>query len=296
MRVGTFCKIMRSSTRTSLRKFASLINMPHSTIAAIESGWLPPNPTTVFSLLDYLSIYDTPKTHSLTKYVGAIFLKEYAFRLYADNPFCPISWCSSGILKAFLDSEYSPQDSSWPESFVKQILPEQLVPEGNDPKREVDFTICSYLWSLIRNDTLKYSCLSIETKFKLIVWFAKEMHFIKPEDTRRHYLTQPPSRIKKILDSFPPVVSQVPWTFGHFRELISERLPSRIPEPFSALDIILTIGERVELNPLNPGEITVHLTSHTQKRKKVTCFYPPSVTIPEVYFSEPLLQIEEMSI
>jgi len=41
------------------------------------------------------------------------------------------------------------------------------------------------------------STLSIETKFKLIVLLAKKMDFIKPEDARHHYLTQPPQRIKK---------------------------------------------------------------------------------------------------
>lgn len=295
MRVGTFCKILRNSSNLPLRKFATLINLPHSSIAALESGWLPPTTNTIAALLNYLSLNEPKKFHCLAQYIGNCFLKEYAFRLSADNPFYPISWCSLGVLKAFLDSKYTHKDPSWPGDFIRIILPERLLPSENDPKKEVDLIMYSYLWSLINDDIFEYSALTTETKFKIIVWLSKEMRFLKPGEAYLDRLTQPPPRIKKILDSLPPRFARVAWTFGHFIELITQDQPDRVPDAIGALDVILLLCDRVELNPLNPGEITAYLTSHTKKQKKVISYYPPQVSIPEVFYSEPYLQIEDIS-
>ncbi|MBF7082657.1 helix-turn-helix transcriptional regulator [Desulfallas sp. Bu1-1] len=295
MRIGTFCKILRNADNLTLRKFAAFTHLPHSSIAALESGWLPPAGNTVTALLDYLSYNEPQKFHTLAQYVGICFLKEYAFRLYADNPFCPISWCSVGVLKAFLDSKYTSENSLWPVNFASYILPENLLPSINDSKRENDFIVYSYLWTLISNDILKYSMLTTETKFKILVWLVKDMSFLKPEETYPNRLTQPPQRIKKILDTLPPRLAHVARTFDHFLHLIAQDPPNRVPNSLSSLDIILLLCERVELNPLNPGEITAYLTSHTKKSKKVVCFYPPPVSIPEVFYEEPFLKIEETS-
>ncbi|MCS5696935.1 helix-turn-helix domain-containing protein [Desulfofundulus thermocisternus] len=276
MRIGTVCKILRNSNNLPLRKFAKLTGLPHSSIAALESGWLTPTANTVTALLNYLSLNESEKFSCLAQYIGKCFLQEYALRLLADNPFFSVSQCSLEVLRAFLDSEYTLEDPFWQGDFVKYILPEELLPSERDSKRKVSFTVYSYLWSLISDDIFEYSALTTETKFKIIVWLAKDMRFLKPEEAYLDRLTQPTPRIEKFLNSLPP---RVAWTFGHFIELIKQDPPNRVPDAIGALDVILLLCDRVELNPLNPGEITVYLTSHTKKQKKIECFYLPQTII-----------------
>lgn len=61
MRIGTVCRILRNSNNLPLRKFAKLTGLPHSSIAALESGWLTPTTNTVTALLNYLSLNESEK-------------------------------------------------------------------------------------------------------------------------------------------------------------------------------------------------------------------------------------------
>lgn len=267
MRIGTLCKIFRNSKNLPLRKFAALIGLPHSSIAALESGWLTPTANTVAALLNYLSSQEPKKYHCLAQYIGNCFLKEYAFRLSADNPFCHISWCAIEVLKAFLDSKYAHKAGD----FVKIILPEGLLLSENDPKKK-NLLFHSYLWSIISDDIFRYSALSTETKFKIIVCLAKEMRFLKPEEAYFGRLNHPFTRKYSVFPS-----PRITRSFGQFVDLVKQDPPDWVPDIFNALDIILLLCDRVELNPLNPGEVTAYLTSHSKKQKKVRSFYPPRI-------------------
>jgi transcriptional regulator with XRE-family HTH domain len=268
MRIGTLCKIFRNSKNLPLRKFAALIGLPHSSIAALESGWLAPTANTVAALLNYLSSQEPKKYHYLARYIGNCFLKEYAFRLSADNPLCHILWCAIEVLKAFLDSKYTHEAGD----FIKIILPERLLPSEKDPKKEIDLIMYSYLWSLINNDIFEYSALTTETKFKIIVWLAKEMRFLKPEEAYSGRLNQPSTKKYSVFPS-----PRICRSFGQFVDLVKQDPPDWVPDVFTALDIILLLCDRVELNPLNPGEVTAYLTSHSEKQKKVRSFHPPRI-------------------
>ena len=200
MRIGTFFRIIRITGNYTLRKFSSLINLPHSTISALESGWLPPTITSVSSLQNYLSILSPPDSFEIiSRFLNNMFLREYAFRLCTDNPFCPISWCSVGVLNAFLDQEKDAykESTDWPGDFIRLVLPDYLIPKKHSSERDIESFLYSYIYSLMGEKFKLTPILDTDIKFKMTVLLAKNMTFIEPKNARYTCLTQPPSRVKK---------------------------------------------------------------------------------------------------
>lgn len=289
MRVGTFCRVTRLSSGITLRGFSSHLSIPHPSIAAVESGWLPPQTRLITSLKEYM-----PAQLNLHRYLETIFLRECSLRTLGDNLFYNISFFASGVVSAFLDHD-DEYNFDWFD--FRRILPGNLIPDlyVSVSNKELETRVYSYLFSCICDDLGKYSDLSTETKFKIIILLAKDMELIKPEDARKLRLTQPPPRAKKFIDAVTTVIARKPSTFNRFLETIRKPLPERVPDPFDSLDITLLLTERVEFNPINPGEITAYLTSHSNKKKKVVAYYPPWFDVPGVQFPDPSLRIEEIS-
>lgn len=263
MRVGSYLRLIRLADNLSLRKFAAHLDIPSSTLSALEQGWVPPTTITINALFKHLETIKPPAFHSIKSYMSKQLLWEYSLRLTGDSLLASLCLNASGVVSSFLDrdlQEYDTPTSIW-----------RLEREVVTLKR-----------LFFEDKSLPHS-LTAESQVKLLSWLlADEGAFVKVQDTSRFSLTKPSKRTKGWLQFMGPVPARQPKTIKGILALLDKTDLLYVPDPFLALDIILTVCTRLEINPLNPGEVVSYVLSHSGNTMRVEAFHPLSSDLPGV--------------
>lgn len=308
MRLGSLIRLVRTADHRSLRRFASSLDLPFSTISALEAGWLPPGEVAVDRLVRYLAL-TAREPQVLTRwhqFLASQYTREYVFRVTCDTySNFPLTLAGAGVLKAFLDLDSYAYD--FPGHFLRMALPPDKASWvlQNFGPRELESQCAFFLVITLRESMAQADAptevparwLAPEARFRLTMWLLHDHGgLIRLRDAHRFPLTQPPKRIQKILsDLLGPVSARDFSGFYHLQSYLAEPgIPDWVPLPFLALDLLLLLADRVILDPLVPGRMTVELLSQSGKRKQVVAYHPPHVRFPGIDPGAPSLEIVDL--
>mgnify|MGYP000094312985 CR=1 FL=1 len=307
MRIGTLFRLFRLSWNLTIRRFAALVDMPYSSLSALENGWLPPTPQSVDRLVRYIATFQPEiVVNRWHRFLAYQYTREYIFRVSADlQSLFPFCLAAAAVLRA-LFSNFAMKET-FPEPRFIDLIPISANQDFTHPGRREDmekertFFLTHLIQEALSNtEPIKplSQLLDFPPRVKFAAWILHDTStFIRERDAYRFPLTEPPKRIQKILAGLPPVSGRKPRTVSELLFLLKpteKGLPEWVPSPFSALDLLLLLADSIHLNPLQPGALTVVLPLEN-RYVRITAYTPPSlgfIKFPGVDFGEPYLSEE----
>jgi len=307
MKIGTLFRLFRLSWNLTIRRFAALVDMPYSSLSALESGWLPPMPQSVDRLVRYIAtLQSDTDVNRWQQFLAYQYTREYIFRVSANlQSLFPFCLAAAAALRT-LFSNFTSKETFPEPRFIDfiPISPNLDFPhpeKREDMEKERTFFLTHLIQEALSNtEPIKplSQLLDFPTRVKFAAWILHDSDtFIRERDAHRFPLTEPPKRIQKILAGLPPVSGRKPRTVSELLVLLKpteKGLPEWVPSPFSALDLLLLLAESIHLDLLQPGVLTVVLPLENE-HVHITVYNPPSfgfIKFPGVDFGEPHLSEE----
>lgn len=285
MRIGSILRLTREGREYSLRSFAQLLGMPHSTIAAIENGWVGPTET----LIDRLFRYLVPES-VMYRVLATQLVREWTYReSVGSSTFFPLCLAAGITLRCFLDAV--PQEVlnalfEWDESLDPRAL---LISFERNVSRVFGEDSGFAFDGCMAN-------LEFDLKVNLVRWLLKNgPEFVREKDSHRFPLTRPSKSLQKLLDLVGPAMGRRFFSLANARALLKETPPRFVPDPFLSLDLLLLLASDVTFRPNYPGKGVVILPL-PGRSIRIEVYSPPrGIVFPGVDFGQPYVRETEVT-
>lgn len=237
MRIGSLVRLLRVGQGISLRGFASDLGIPHSSLAAIESGWVAPTPEILARLQGYAD--QSGLSPQLSELLVRQYVNEYTLRAVVGDvlPF-PVCLAATAVLRSFMKHEAGSGASAVKEEdlFAWFVSALESTPDGHSFKMA---------------DLLPYELLRA-----MVLWLAQRWEPPIGSKEAWHFpLTKPSSYVRRLLGR---CCSCGRSSSGEtLLTIFGDDSFDYVLDPFAALDVLLLLATEVHLNLFDPGKVRV---------------------------------------
>ena len=233
MKIGSIFHLVRAAEGLSLRRFASMLDMPHATLAGIEEGWITVADTHMDSFRGYI---DGTAYSNMYSHFQGIYEKETAIRLcLSAHP--ELLVCSAlAVLRAFFDSPVEVDEESQFQHTIFQAGDIRTGKEKEEEQQVAEFL----LYRLLSDDA--------ESKTILLYHILSHTFFMEIRSAKYMGLTERPKKIQKLLSEFQ--IAGGEYETQSLWQLLDVLEKDLVPDTYSSLDILLLLAEKMEIELL----------------------------------------------